>query len=281
MVLRSRFKFVAEEVLRLKRLKSLETQAAAKRQIRRLIQNFGRLSLRQVTEERWTDYVLRERQRRERTFYDDRKYMRMILLYAKRKELVASVIQLPIPDLPWNVGREVTPDELARLEANASATLRFQIQIGWKMGLRLREMLRLRWAQFDWERGTVRLGPTDTKTRRAREIPLPSDLMPEFLARRGLATTSFVFPAPGGRAPQGNNKTAWRRLKRKTGIAARWHDLRHTCATVMLRRRVPVHIVRRYLGMSESVLTRIYLHLSTEDLRQAADAMSSVTRRAS
>lgn len=268
------FEQVARSVLELKKLKSRETQLASKRQIERLIKNFGRFNIDEIRESDWVDYVDRERKKKPRTFYDDRKYMRMILLYAMREGLIKNRIALPIPDLPWNAGRELSQCELRRLENSAGRKLRFQIQIAWKMGLRLREMLRLRWDQVDLGDGIIHFSSGDTKTRKPRKVPIPPDLLPRFRARMRRSASRFVFPGRTMDRPQEYNQRAWRRLKLKTGIKARWHDLRHTCATQLLRKGVPPHIVRRYLGMSELVLNRVYAHVQVEDLRTAALAMS-------
>lgn len=274
---RPQFRAVALEVLRQKELKAKKTREAAHLHIGRLIRNFGNVPVRLINEKRWSAYIALEYSRKKRTFYDDRKYMKMILLYAHRNGLIERVPQLQIPDAPWEAGREILPEELERLERAAQPTMRFQIRIGWKMGLRLREMMRLRWDQFDWEQYTIAFRARDTKTRRGRVIPITPDLIPVFLERKARSESPFVFPNPNhaGR-PQDSNKGAWQRLRARCGVKARWHDLRHTCATVMLRRGVPIHLVRQYLGMSETVLTRIYLHLSVEDLRRAAEEMSDL-----
>lgn len=271
---RTLFREVAENVLRSKDLRADETKKAAKRQLTRLIQNFGELVISDLTDEHWTAYLVEERKRRPRKFFDDRKYMRQCVRYAVRKGLIEKPLELQIPDLPWNAGREVLSHELARLEACAGPTLRFQIRIAWKMGLRLREMMRLRWDQVDLERGLLTLGISDTKTRRGRTVGIPPDLLPQFRAWRRRSRARFVFPSRGVDRPQDNNKTAWRRCKAKAQVSARWHDLRHTCATLLLRRGVPIHVVKDLLGMSAKVLTKIYAHSNIDDIRRAAEAMS-------
>lgn len=267
------FEHLANQVLRLKRVKAPKTQRSALLQIGRLIENFKSVSVVDITEDLWTDYVVREMKKRRRKFYDDRKYMKMILISAQRRNMIARVPPLPIPDPPCDAGREILPEELELLEKHANMTLRFQIRIGWKMGLRLREMMKLRWDQFDWRGKAIVFRPADTKTRKGRVVLVPDDLWAEFLARKAVASSAWVFPSRGGRKPQDNNKTAWRALKSKTKIRARWHDLRHTCATLSLRRGVHIHIVSRYLGMSDVVLSRIYLHVSRDDLKQFPNAM--------
>jgi integrase len=193
---------------------------------------------------------------------------------ALRKGLVKSIIPLPVPDIPSDVGREVTDEEIKRLYAVSRDELRFQIEIAVKMGLRLREMLSLRWDRIEWASRLVRLRPEDTKTRRGRIIPMNSDLFPQFESRFRIAKTPFVFPrVTDPTRPMHDNKKQWQAAKRRAGVKARWHDLRHSAATVAIRRGVPLATVSRLLGMSEGMLLKIYHHVNVDDLRRGADAM--------
>ena len=267
---------VARKVERLKKLKAPRTKKSATWQLKRLVKNFGEIPVVKIDEELWTEYLIREIEKRPRKFFDDRKHMLMVLNYARKKKIISDVPALLIPDLPWEAGREIEAEELIRLESNANDTLRFQIRIGWKMGLRRSEMLGLRVDQLDRKRGSLRLSAHNTKTRRSREVPIPTDLLGEFIGRANDANTDFFFPSPvDSSRHQLDNKTAWVSCKAKSKVRARWHDLRHTCATLLLRRGVSPRTVSRYLGMSTRVLTRIYDHLNLDDLRQAAEAMST------
>lgn len=56
----------------------------------------------------------------------------------------------------------------------------------------------------------------------------------------------------------------------------RFHDLRHSTATILLRAGVPAHSVQRILRHSDvSVTTGIYGHLVVEDLRSAVDRLKA------
>jgi integrase len=292
------FAEVAHQVLMEKQLKAQETRAAATRQIRRLVANFGGMPVRRITEEHWVEYVIRERAKRERTFFDDRKYMRLVLGHAARRRQIPRIIELTIPDLPSETGRELQPWELKALREAAavetpdgngrgaganqkSPDLLFQIDIAWKMGLRLREMLRLRWDQVNLDRGTIRLKARDRKNRRALEIPINPDLLAEFSRRKRLAARQeWVFPNPAGTGPISNNKTAWRRCKRDAGVDSRWHDFRHHSASALARGGCPRHVTRAMLGMSEQTLDKVYVHLDLDDKKKAALLLTDAAQTA-
>lgn len=273
---RKKFKVVARSVLELKKVRSADTQRNATQQITRLIRNFGELRLSQISELHWNQYVHKENSLKPRTFRDDKTYMRMILLYGVREHLIKRAIRLDIPDLTSSRGREITEAELKRLLSFASAELSLQINIAWKMGLRLREMLRLRWDQIDWGNRMIILTPGDTKTRKKRIVPIPDDIFASLEKRSEISTSPSVFRSPTKtNAPRSSNKTAWVRCKEKADVKARWHDLRHTCCSRLLRNGTPLHIVRAYLGMSEAVANSIYAHVNVDDLRTASNKLSS------
>jgi integrase len=57
-------------------------------------------------------------------------------------------------------------------------------------------------------------------------------------------------------------------------IADTPHELRHSAATILLARGVPLHVVSELLGHSSIRETKdVYGHLVAEDRRRAAQAM--------
>ncbi len=61
----------------------------------------------------------------------------------------------------------------------------------------------------------------------------------------------------------------------KAGIRRiRFHDLRHTCASMLLAQGVPARVVMDVLGHSQlAITTDLYSHVMPTALREAADAM--------
>jgi site-specific recombinase XerD len=60
-----------------------------------------------------------------------------------------------------------------------------------------------------------------------------------------------------------------RKISRKLGIEAYPHKFRRTCATMALKRGMPIEQVSRMLGHEQLDTTKIYLDLNEEELEQA------------
>jgi integrase len=55
----------------------------------------------------------------------------------------------------------------------------------------------------------------------------------------------------------------------------RFHDLRHSCVSLLLRLGVPPHIVQAIVGYADVQVTMaIYAHASPEDQRKALDQLA-------
>lgn len=273
------FSELAEEVLEQKKLCAPTTFALAKYVVPRLVAFFGAMAPAEISESHWRAYVVaRQAKLPGCKLFDDKKYMTQVLRLAHRRGLVSQRIELKIPDVRnSSSGREILPGEIARLLRAAGGELRFMIQIALMMGLRRKELLSLRWPDFDWQRRMVRI--VSTKTGRARDVPVVAELYEKFRRRMHPAMSDCVFP---GRfdvnQPKLDHKTAWQATKRRARVKARWGDLRITCATVMLRRGASISATARILGNSEKIVREWYERLSAADLHRAA-ALTSGKKR--
>lgn len=98
------------------------------------------------------------------------------------------------------------------------------------------------------------------------------------MARAGLwRENGLVFASETGTPIQGRNMMrAFKiRLGRAgLGTASRFHDLRHTCATLLLKQGVHVKFVQELLGHSDVALTlNVYSHILPDMGDAAAGAM--------
>jgi integrase len=68
-----------------------------------------------------------------------------------------------------------------------------------------------------------------------------------------------------------NLRRSWGAIRKAAGLGdMRFHDLRHTCVTLLLNLGVPPQVVRDIVGHSDIEVTMtIYAHVSLDDKRNA------------
>jgi integrase len=161
-------------------------------------------------------------------------------------------------------------------------------------GLRAGEIVALRVKRLDLLRGTVRviesasevggrliLGPT--KTHAERTVRLPRFLREEvatYLADRPHERDAFVFTAPRGGQLRHNN--FYQRVFCPALLPAglpeqvRFHDLRHTCAALLIAQGAHPKAIQTHLGHSSIQVTMDrYGHLFPDAMEHLADRLSS------
>ena len=179
--------------------------------------------------------------------------------------------------------RVVEPDEIERLLGAASERYRPLLATAVFTGLRLGELLGLVWADVDFEGGLIKVRKqlartgerVEPKTTQAlRDVVLMPALcrvLREHKLKTGYSQgTDFVFPSLTGTPLQARN-LARRALGKalaqgelsadgKPGL--RFHDLRHTFASLLIAERLDVVFVSRQLGHANpSITLSVYAHL--------------------
>ena len=159
-------------------------------------------------------------------------------------------------------------------------------------GLRRGELLGLKWSDIDLEKGDLRvqrqIGRIDgkiiempLKTKNAyRTLPLSADAIDVLMQqRRKTGNSEWVFPSPTGgpMSPDSVLHMLHRVLKRAGLPKVRFHDLRHTFATLALQNGVGIKTVSGMLGhFSADFTLDTYAHVTTSAKREAAKAMGNI-----
>jgi integrase len=210
--------------------------------------------------------------------------------------------KLPVPKIPREEMRFLTVEELWRLADAIDPRYRAIVLLGGYGGLRIGEMLALRWASVDTIRrritvtatltdlaGTISFGPPKTNAA-VRTVTVPSFVIAELTATREArrAGGTLVFQSPEGHVVRpGLLRTRfWDPAVEVAGLSPlRIHDLRHTAVALWIAAGAnPKQIATRAGHTSVSVVLDRYGHLlpqHDDPLITALEASAPVDRAAS
>ena len=143
-------------------------------------------------------------------------------------------------------------------------------------GLREGEAAGLRWDEVDLVNRMLHLPEGRMKGKRALDLPM-SDLLHQILViRRSIGREGqFVFPGYGKSAYCQSFGYALGQISKSTGITVSPHDLRRTYASIAASCPIPPIALKMLIAHSTgSDVTSGYIQLSTEQLREAAQAVA-------
>ena len=224
---------------------------------------------------------------------------------ALKEAVIAEIIPSNPMDRIESVKKEVyipefyTDDELIELiEVIKAQKLKLPLTLGIIYGLRREEILGLTWNAIDFKnksitiRKTVGRGKYDGVTQfLIKDIPknkssyrtLPmfdfiADLLKKYKEKYKLNEKifentyitdykDFICLMDNGELvkPDYVDRTFSRILKENGFRHIRLHDLRHSCATLLLRNGVPLPEIQKWLGHSNIITTQRYSHLDQND----------------
>lgn len=192
------------------------------------------------------------------------------------RNAAAGVRKLRVPETPV---RALTEDQEARLWAvvRPGQPLHTFLAVALHTGLRLSEVLSLRWDQVDFDQREVHVAAIAAKSRRARAVPMNDFVVGVLLSAKASATADLVFPGRQGRTVE--KKTPWRWLRsacREAGVPpCRVHDLRHTFGTRLAALGTDPKTIMELLGHTSVGMTMRYLHTSRERKAVAVAALAA------
>lgn len=216
-------------------------------------------------------------------------------------------VGLTLPKIEKGEIRALTYEEQrAILDALQGTPAYLPVLVGLTTGLRRGEILGLRWKDVDLDAGmltirqtvvetaqgvTVKASPKTSSSRRTILIPrLVSDALKDHRLKQKeqrlllgprWQDNDLVFRGPDS-GPMRPNYLGlrWRRTVQKLGIDARFHDLRHTHASVLLSQGASLKMVQHRLGHANAALTQgVYSHLMPGDERTAVDKIGTALAR--
>ena len=233
------------------------------------------------------------------------------LKYAVRIDLIASnpVDKVDRPKPQAFMAGYYSAEEMEQLfEVAKGHKLELIIQIAAFYGLRRAEVMGLRWEAIDFEAKTLTIRHIVTSTRidgkqvlieadRAktksslRTLPLVDSIAERLKTvkkqqeyNRKICGNSYnqkylgyVFVDAMGNLIHPNTVTSeFPKLLEDNGLRRiRFHDLRHSCASLLLKEGVPMKQIQEWLGHSDiSTTANIYAHLDSQSKTLSAQAMT-------
>lgn len=159
-------------------------------------------------------------------------------------------------------------------------------------GLRRGELLALKWSKVDLKNHTVRIDENmvevkggvqfgSPKSKKSKRTIALDEAVIEKLKELDDGKSDYVFHTrDGNHLTPSNVNRAFRKLVQDSGIAhVRFHDLRHTHATLLISKGVDVKTVSERLGHDDVRLTlQQYTHVISEADRKAAVLASNLLK---
>jgi integrase len=160
--------------------------------------------------------------------------------------------------------------------------LYLMVLIALTTGARKGEILNMRWSDVNFTERTIHL--EKTKNGKPRKLPITVAVIEELTRFREVGE-GLIFPATFTKDKQGSvnrpfdPKKAWIKALERSGVGEiRFHDLRHTCASTLVRNGRTLIEVGRLLGHSSTQMTERYSHLAVRDTQLMVDSVMSGLR---
>lgn len=201
---------------------------------------------------------------------------RLLVVAKKRKEVdeVPEFEWLPVEKPEFDF---FTFDEAPRLVEGAVDDWATMILLALRTGMRQGELLGLQWGDVDLiagklqvKRALVRGKVTTPKNGKSRDIPLSDEAVRALKSHRHLRG-DWVFCTMDGRPLKKSECKwpLWSACKRAGLRRIGWHVLRHTFASHLAMRGVPLLTIKELLGHATIQMTMRYAHLAPEVARDA------------
>jgi site-specific recombinase XerD len=142
-------------------------------------------------------------------------------------------------------------------------------------GLRLAEIINLKWENVNLKDRMIQVGDNDfsTKGKKIRDIPFCEQVfnilaprVPRIIKQK----KSFVF-TKGNKFPFTNDyiSKTFKKAVKKTELnqTVHFHSLRHSFASTLIKNGVPIYSIKELLGHSSVSTTESYSHLNMDTLK--------------
>jgi integrase len=208
-----------------------------------------------------------------------------VLVFAVKWGYLSRLPDLPEVTIPEASFDWYRPEEAAALIAAArdpweKALLMFPLHTGVRLG----EQRAIRWTDIDFKLGRVHIRRSAPRGLDIEKAPKSNrqrwvDLTPELSAalRAIQHAGELIFCTDEGKKLQPGqfHEVLWAAQKRAGLRRIKWHELRHSFASILASSGLPLFVLRSLLGHASIDMTERYAHLATEHRATYAHLLSS------
>ena len=156
------------------------------------------------------------------------------------------------------------------LDATLNLRHRLVLMFLYYTGMRLNEIVNLKWEDLDFQRGTIHL--KTAKGEKERVIFFHEKLK-NFIGYFNLRKDGFIFLSNlSKKYDKRTIQLIVRNAAKKAGINKRAtpHTLRHSFATHLLEAGADIRHIQKLLGHANLQTTQIYAHVANKDIKKLA-----------
>ena len=195
------------------------------------------------------------------------------------EQVYKKVSKVTLLDEPVGRLRYLSKEECWQLVKECDQHVRPIVITAINTGMRRGEILNLKWEQVDLRHGFILLDKT--KSGKRREVPINQTLRETLhsIPRKIADGTDnpYVFINPNTGKPFREVKKSFSSALRRAGIKDfRFHDLRHTYASLAVMAGIDLTTVKELLGHADIKMTLKYSHLAPAHKVAAAAKMDSI-----
>ncbi|MDY7229827.1 tyrosine-type recombinase/integrase [Hyalangium rubrum] len=211
--------------------------------------------------------------------------LRTLFTVAVEQEVLSHALRVKLlkvekPDFDF-----LTFEEAERIVSATDPEWRTMVLVGLHTGLRRGELIALQWDALDLVAGRLLVkrnvwrGHFGTpKGGRSREVPLNAVALEALKAHRHLRGAFVFCDVQGTYLKNDACRNALLRASKRAGLRPiGWHTLRHTFASHLVMRGVPLKAVQELLGHASIEMTMRYAHLSPDVKKDAVRALEGHT----
>ena len=236
-----------------------------------------------------------------RTYNGTIKFLRSMFKVLRTRAGLSSNVweEIPAQENETQGRRNLTPEELAVVCAKAEGSLRYWLAIGLYTGLRLGDVVTLRWDEIDFDGHAIKRIPNKTR-RKGKVVTFPLHSVLEGMLRQLRSESDpaavYLFPDDAELHATGRVATITNRIqdhfvtcgiqttekldgghRKRAIVRVGFHSLRHSFVSLCAANRVPQVAIQELVGHGSPAMTALYTHADEGQKATAIAALPTVS----